>query len=59
MSREKGSMATREIQYFFHPRTGSFSYTADIDTLEAIIIDPVADYDEVQDEAVMTLSTKS
>ena len=44
-------MATREIQYFFHPRTGSFSYVvADIDTLEAIIIDPVADYDEVQDE---------
>lgn len=51
MPREKGSMATREIQYFFHPRTGSFSYVvADIDTLEAIIIDPVADYDEVQDE---------
>ncbi|CAM2991798.1 MBL fold metallo-hydrolase [Vibrio neptunius] len=40
-------MTTQNIQHFFHPQSGSLSYVvADSDTNEAIVIDPVADYDE-------------
>lgn len=39
-------MASQSIQHFFHPESGTISYVvADGDTKEAIIIDPVANYD--------------
>lgn len=43
-------MASQSIQHFFHPDSGTISYVvADNDTKEAIIIDPVADYDVQED----------
>ncbi|WP_070969002.1 MBL fold metallo-hydrolase [Vibrio sonorensis] len=39
-------MASQDIQHFFHPQSGTISYVvSDKATREAIIIDPVADYD--------------
>ncbi len=44
-------MASQNIQHFFHPDSGTISYVvADQDTKEAIIIDPVANYDVKNDE---------
>ncbi|MFM2587650.1 MBL fold metallo-hydrolase [Vibrio sp. TBV020] len=44
-------MASQNIQHFFHSSSGTISYVvADCDTNEAIIIDPVADYDPESDE---------
>ncbi|MCG9580088.1 MBL fold metallo-hydrolase [Vibrio tubiashii] len=45
-------MASQSIQDFFHPVSGTISYVvADKDTNEAIVIDPVADYD-VENDAI-------
>ncbi|MGD8110983.1 MBL fold metallo-hydrolase [Vibrio sp. TRT 17S01] len=39
-------MATQDIHHFFHPESGTISYVvSDTSTGEAIIIDPVANYD--------------
>jgi glyoxylase-like metal-dependent hydrolase (beta-lactamase superfamily II) len=44
-------MTSQQVQHFFHPHSGTISYVvADSDTNEAIIIDPVADYDVENDK---------
>ncbi|MGF1741378.1 MBL fold metallo-hydrolase [Vibrio profundum] len=44
-------MATQKIQHFFHPQSGTISYViSDKNTKEAVIIDPVADYNAAENK---------
>ncbi|MGF1697980.1 MBL fold metallo-hydrolase [Vibrio lamellibrachiae] len=50
-------MAKQKVQHFFHPVSGTISYVvSDIATNEAIIIDPVADYNVATGEVTFESS---
>ncbi|WP_394251574.1 MBL fold metallo-hydrolase [Vibrio profundi] len=50
-------MAKQKVQHFYHPVSGTISYVvSDIASKETIIIDPVADYNEVTGEVTFQSS---